>query len=178
MIVKWPFHRFSPFQRFQSGLLASRIDTGSSSCDGGSEKHSFRERQPAESLQLDKKKGSARTRRVNVPTHNLPVMSTTSDVSSFGRRSSAFRQPRQILFTWNPMMAFKHTGTNCRVFGVSIRQTPAKMKRVVTHKTALTRTKLFVCFPRLKSGLAPSHVQVLHSRFSKFNSQKKEELSS
>ena len=55
MIVKWPFHRFSPFQRFHSGFLASRMDTGSSSCDGGSEKDSFRERQPAESLQLGKK---------------------------------------------------------------------------------------------------------------------------
>ena len=72
----------------------------------------------------------------------------------------------------------EHTGTNCRVFGASIRQTPAKMKRVVTQKTALTRTKLFVCFPRLKSGLTPSHVQVLHSRFSKFISQKEEEVSS
>ena len=72
----------------------------------------------------------------------------------------------------------EHTGTNCRVFGASIRQTPARMKRVVTHKTALTRTKLFVCFPRLKSCFAPSHVQVLHSRFAKFNSQKEGELSS
>ena len=42
-------------QRFHSGYLASRMDTGSSSCDGGSERHSFRERQPAESLQLGKK---------------------------------------------------------------------------------------------------------------------------
>ena len=72
----------------------------------------------------------------------------------------------------------EHTGTNCRVFGASIRRTPARMKRVATHKTAGTRTKLFVRFPRLKSSLAPSHVQVLHSRFSKFNSQKEVELSS
>ena len=43
--------------------------------------------------------------------HNLPVMSTTSDFSSFGRRSSAFRQPRQILFTWHPMMAVKTLST-------------------------------------------------------------------
>ena len=117
MIVKWPFHRFSPFQRFHSGFLASRMDTGSSSCDGGSEKDSFRERQPAESLQLGKKTGSARTRRVNVPIHNLPVMSTTSDFSSFGRRSSAFRQPRQILFTWHPMVAVKTLSTQERTAG-------------------------------------------------------------
>ena len=30
----------------------------------------------------------------------------------------------------------EHTGANCRVFEASIRQTPARMKRVVTHKTA------------------------------------------
>ena len=51
------FHRFSPFQRFRSGYPASRMDTGSSSCDGG----------------------SARTRIVSVPIHNLPALRKTSD---------------------------------------------------------------------------------------------------
>ena len=41
----------------------------------------------------------------------------------------------------------EHTGTNCRVFGASIRQTPARMKHVVTHKTAKARTKLFRLLP-------------------------------
>ena len=72
----------------------------------------------------------------------------------------------------------EHKGTNCRVFGASTRRTRARMKHVATHKTAETRTKLFVRSPRLKSRVAPSHVQVLHSRFSKFNSQKEGELSS
>ena len=30
----------------------------------------------------------------------------------------------------------EHTGRNCRVFGASIRQPTARMKRIVTHKTA------------------------------------------
>ena len=117
MNVKWPFHRFSPCQRFHSGYLASRVDAGRSSCNGGSARHSFRERQPAESLQLGKKTRSARTRRVNVPIHNQPVMSTMSDFSSFGRRSSAFRQPRQILVIWHPMMAVKTLSTQERTAG-------------------------------------------------------------
>ena len=54
-IVKWPFHRFSLFERFHSRYLASRMDTGCSSCDGGSERHSFGKRQAAESLQLGEK---------------------------------------------------------------------------------------------------------------------------
>ena len=109
-----PFIAFLPFKRFHSGYLASRMDTGSSSCDGGSERHSFCERQSAESLQLGKNQAvleHADPCRVNVPIHNLPVKSTTSDFSSFGRRSSAFRQPRQILFTWHPMMAVKTLST-------------------------------------------------------------------
>ena len=55
--------------------------------------------------------------KVNVPIHNLPVMSTTSDFLSFGRRSSAFRQPRQILFTWHPMMAVKTLSTQEQTAG-------------------------------------------------------------
>ena len=63
---------------------------------------------------IGQKTRSARTPRVNVPIHNLPEMSTTSDFSSFGRRSSVFRQPRQILFTWHPMMAVKTLSTQER----------------------------------------------------------------
>ena len=36
---------------------------------------------------------------------------------SFGRRSSAFRQPRQMLFTWRPMMSVKTVSTQARTAG-------------------------------------------------------------
>ena len=70
----------------------------------------------------------------------------------------------------------QHTSTNCGVLWASIRRTPTRMKSVATHKTARTQRGLFVRVLRLNSVLAPSHTQVLHSRFSKLNSQKKEEL--
>ena len=41
----------------------------------------------------------------------------------------------------------EHTGTNCRVFGASIRQTPAKMKCVVTQKNCLNADKTLCLLP-------------------------------
>ena len=116
-IVKWHFHRFSPFERFCSRYLASRMDKGSSSCDGGSERHSFFQEAARRIAPIGRKTGSARTRSLSVPIHNLPAMSTTSDFSSFGRRSSAFRQPRQMLFTWPPMTAVKTLSKQARTAG-------------------------------------------------------------
>ena len=182
MIVKWPFHRFSPFQRFHSGFLASRMDTGSSSCDGDSEKSFPR---GARGSPPNRSNWAKNRQCSNTQSERTDTQPTGDEYNErfFELRSAVVSIPTTTanslyLAPYDGCQDTEHTGTNCRVFGASIRQTPAKMKRVVTQKTALTRTKLFVCFPRLKSGLAPSHVQVLHSRFSKFKSQKEEELSS
>ena len=92
------------------------MDTGSSSCDGGSERHSFR-RQPAELLQLGKKQAVLEHAEWTYRYTTYRWWVQRSDFSSFGRRSSAFRQPRQILVTWHPLMAVKTLSTQERTAG-------------------------------------------------------------
>ena len=115
-----PFHRFSPFQRFHSGYRASRMDRGSCSCDGGSERYSFRKRQPAKSLQLGKKQAVFEhaewtyrytTYRWWVPKERFfelrsaVVSIPTTTANSFS------------LAPYDGCQDTEHTETNCRVFG-------------------------------------------------------------
>ena len=152
------------------------MDTDSTSGDGSSNRHSLRERQPTELLKLSKKTGSAWTRSVSVAIHNVPAMNTMSDFSSFGRRLFSIPTIAANAHYWvsyGSCQGNEHTGTNCRVLGASIRRT----HEACCHtQNGVTRRRLLVCFSRLKSVLASSHVQVLQSRFSKFNSQKRGEL--
>ena len=100
---------------------------GSSSCDGGSERHSFRERQPAESLQLGKNRQCSNTQSERTDTQ------PTGD--EYNERFFELRSADVSILTTTVNSRYvapydgcrdtEHTGTNCRVFGASIRQTPA-----------------------------------------------------
>ena len=127
--------------------IASRMNTGSSSCDGGSERHSFRERQPAELLQLGKKNNMQSS---NTHCERTDTQPTGNEYERFFvLRSAVISNPTTAanalyLAPYDGWQDTEHTGTNYRVFGGSIRRTPARMKRFARHKTAGTRTKLLV----------------------------------
>ena len=102
---------------FHSGYLASRMDTGSSSCDGGSERHSFRERQPAESLQLGKKQAVLEHAEwtYRYTTYRWWVQRAIFRASVGGRQHSD--NHGKILVTWHPTMAVKTLSTQKRTAG-------------------------------------------------------------
>ena len=140
MIVKWPFHRFSPFQRSTQVIyilllgwtpvvvLAMVAVKGILFARG---------RQPNRSnLAKNRQCSNTQSERTDTqPTgdeYNERFFELRSAVVSIltTTANSLYLAP------YDCCQDTEHTGTNCRVFGASIRQTPARMKRVVTHKTA------------------------------------------
>ena len=138
MIVKWPFHRFSPFQRFHSVILLlgwtrvvvlAMVAVKGILFAGGS---------PPNRSNWAKNRQCANTQSEHTDTQ------PTGDEYNerfFELRSAVVSIPKTTanslyLAPYDGCQDTEHTGTNCSVFGASIRRTPARMKRVVTHKTA------------------------------------------
>ena len=135
------------------------MDTGSGSCDGSSERNSFRERQPAESRQLGKKQAV----KSNTQRERTDTQPTCNEYNEwfFELRSAVVSIPTtaQMLFTWRRYLASydscQDTEYRARTVGYFGLQSD-KLKRdwsVLPH-TAVTRTKLFVCFERQSCAVA------------------------
>ena len=182
MIVKWPFHRFSPFQRFHSGFLASRMDTGSSSCDGGSEMILFARNSPPNLSNWEKNRQCSNTQSERTDTqptgdeYNERFFELRSAVVSIPTTtaSSLYLAP----YDGCQDTAWAHRNELQGIWGFN--QTNSSENEACCHTKNCLNADKNSLFASLvwKAVFAPSHVQVLHSRFSKFNSQKEEQLSS
>ena len=178
-IVKSPCHCFYPFQRFRSGYLASRMDMGSTSCNGGSDRHSLRERQPANCSNQEKYRQCSNTQRERTDTQ------PTSD--EYNERFFELRSVVVSILTVSANALYlsayggcqntEHTGTNSKVFGASIRRKPAGIKACCHTQNGWNAEKILRLIPSSeKRSCAVTSASSTQPIF-KIQQPKKEELS-
>ena len=136
MIVKRPFHRVSPFQRFHLVILllgwTRAVVLALAAVNG----NLFARGSPPN-------RSRAKNRQcLNTQSEHTDTQPAGDEYNErfFELRSAVVSIPTTTanslyLAPYDGSQDTEHKGTNCRVFGASVRQSPARMKRVVTHKT-------------------------------------------
>ena len=149
MIVKRPFHRFSPFQRFHLVILLLGWTRAVVLAMAAVKGNLFARGSPPNRSNWAKKRQCSNTQSERTDTQ--PAGDEYNE-RFFELRLAVVSIPTTTanslyLAPYDGSQDTEHTGTNCRVFGASVRQNPARMKRVVTQQNCLNADKTLRLLP-------------------------------